>query len=129
MIAQFLTSWSLKNADVILTTGGTGFSSRDVTPEATRSIIDKEAPGLSYAMISKSLEITDLAMLSRSVCGIKCNTLIINLPGSVKGASECFGFVKNAIPHAVALLKGNQEIIKIDHNRTQRTEDTVMPSK
>jgi len=129
MIAQYLVQWSLKSCDVILTTGGTGFSPRDVTPEATRSVIDKEAPGLSYAMTSKSLAVTDLAMLSRAVCGIKYQTLIINLPGSVKGATECFEFVKNAIPHAVALLKGNQEIIKRDHKRVQNPDAVISPSK
>lgn len=129
MISQFLIQWSLKNCDVILTTGGTGFSPRDVTPEATRAVIDREAPGISYAMISKSLAITEMAMLSRAVCGIKHQTLIINLPGSVKGASECFGFVKNSIPHAVALLKGKQEIIKYDHSQIQDNNSHISPSK
>ncbi|KAF5302260.1 hypothetical protein FQA39_LY10299 [Lamprigera yunnana] len=126
MIFQFLMRWSLKpNVDIILTTGGTGFSSRDVTPEATRAVIDKEAPGISYAMISKSMEVTKLAILSRAVCGIKNQTLIINLPGSVKGATECFGFIKNVLPHAVAHLRNNRDVIKKEHSLLQN----ITPSK
>lgn len=117
LIKEFLCIWSSKNCDVIFTTGGTGFSARDVTPEATKSVIDKEAPGLSFAMISKSLQITDLAMLSRSVCGIKRKTLIVNLPGSVKAVSECFDIIKNSIPHAVSLLKDNLASVKMVHSK------------
>lgn len=126
MISQFLTQWSLKsNVDIILTTGGTGFSSRDVTPEATRAVIDREAPGIANAMIAKSMQITELAILSRAVCGIKYQTLIINLPGSAKGATECFGFIKNILPHAVAHLRDNRDIIKREHALLQN----VSPSK
>jgi molybdenum cofactor synthesis domain-containing protein len=91
--------------DVILTTGGTGFSPRDVTPEATRSVIEREAPGLAEAMRASSLKITPHAMLSRIVAGIRKKTLIINLPGSPKGAVENLQVVMPVLPHAVQLLR------------------------
>jgi len=90
--------------DVILTTGGTGFSPRDVTPEATRAIIERDAPGLSEAMRAASLKITPHAMLSRVVTGIRKKTIIINLPGSPKGAVENLQVVMPVLPHAVQLL-------------------------
>lgn len=121
LIKEKLIQWSqTSNAcDVILTTGGTGFSPRDVTPEATKAVIDKETPGLTVAMTAESLKVTHLAALSRSVCGIRNKTLIINLPGSAKGATECFGFIKNAIPHAVALLTGQNESVIRTHEEIQ----------
>ncbi|MCU1291000.1 MAG: molybdenum cofactor synthesis domain protein, partial [Acidobacteria bacterium] len=79
-----------EDVNLILTTGGTGFSARDNTPEATRAVIEKEAQGLAEAMRYETLKKTPTAMLSRGVCGIRGNTLIINLPGSPKGARECF---------------------------------------
>ena len=91
-------------ADLILTTGGTGFSSRDITPEATRAVIEREAPGLAELMRAESLKITPLAALSRSVCGIRRQTLIINLPGSVRGATENLTAIIKILPHAIALL-------------------------
>lgn len=91
--------------DVILTTGGTGFSPRDVTPEATRAVIERDAPGLAEAMRAASLKITPHAMLSRIVTGIRRNTLIINLPGSPKGAAENLQVVLPVLPHAVQLLR------------------------
>jgi molybdopterin adenylyltransferase len=91
--------------DVILTTGGTGFSPRDVTPEATRAVIEREAPGLAEAMRAASLAITPHAMLSRIVAGIRKRTLIINLPGSPKGAVENLEVVIPVLPHAVQLLR------------------------
>ncbi|XP_072378222.1 gephyrin [Diabrotica undecimpunctata] len=119
-IKSVLLSWSdEKKCNVILTTGGTGFSNRDVTPEATREVIEKDAPGLSYAMISNSLAITKMAMLSRAVCGIRGKTVIINLPGSKKGATECFGFIKNCIPHAVALLTDQKDLVVLLHQTIQ----------
>ena len=91
--------------DVILTTGGTGFAPRDVTPEATRAVIDRESPGLAEAMRAASLKITTHAMLSRIVTGIRKKTLIINLPGSPKGAVENLQVVIPILPHAVQLLQ------------------------
>jgi len=91
--------------DVILTTGGTGFALRDVTPEATRAVIDRESPGLAEAMRAASLKITPHAMLSRIVTGIRKKTLIINLPGSPKGAVENLQVVIPILPHAVQLLQ------------------------
>ena len=92
--------------DLILTNGGTGFSKRDVTPEATKNVIEKYVPGFGEAMRMKSLAITQKAMLSRSISGIRGNTLIINLPGSPKGAVENLQFVLPAIPHGIAILTG-----------------------
>ncbi len=90
--------------DLILTTGGTGFSPRDVTPEATRAIIEREAPGLAEAMRAAGLRITPHAMLSRAVCGIRGQTLIINLPGSPKAVRENLEVVLPVLPHALELL-------------------------
>jgi len=92
--------------DLILTNGGTGFSKRDVTPEATQNVIEKYVPGIGEVMRMKSLQITSKAMLSRSIAGIRKETLIINLPGSPKGAVENLQFVLPAIPHGIAILKG-----------------------
>ncbi len=91
--------------DVILTTGGTGFASRDVTPEATLAIIQRGAPGLAEAMRSESLKKTPHAMLSRAVAGIRGRTLIVNLPGSPKGAVENLQMILSVLPHAVQLLR------------------------
>ncbi len=96
-----------EDVNLIVTTGGTGFSERDNTPEATRAVIDKEAPGLAEAMRSETLKNTPFAMLSRGVCGIRNQTLIINLPGSPKGVRECFEVIKPVLQHAVNLLTGN----------------------
>ncbi|HKJ39178.1 MAG TPA: MogA/MoaB family molybdenum cofactor biosynthesis protein [Anaerolineales bacterium] len=105
-IRQVLIEWADSSTlDVILTTGGTGFSPRDVTPEATRAVIDREAPGLAEAMRAESLKITPHAMLSRIVTGIRKKTLIVNLPGSPKGAVENLQVVLPVLPHAVQLLK------------------------
>jgi len=105
-IRQTLIDWADGNElDIILTTGGTGFSPRDVTPEATRAVIEREAPGLAEAMRATSLKITSHAMLSRVVTGIRKRTLIINLPGSPKGAVENLQVVLAVLPHAVQLLQ------------------------
>lgn len=95
--------------DLILTTGGTGFAPRDITPEATQIVIERAAPGLSEAMRAASLQITSHAMLSRSVAGIRKNTLIINLPGSPKGAVENLQVVIPVLPHAVQLLRSDPQ--------------------
>ena len=107
-IQETLITWSDSgDQDVILTTGGTGFAPRDITPEATIAIIDRLAPGLVEAMRAASLEITKHAMLSRAVAGIRGNTLIINLPGSPKAAVENLSFLIPVLPHAVQLLSGD----------------------
>jgi len=105
-IRAILSEWADSGElDVILTTGGTGFSPRDVTPEATRAVIEREAPGLAEAMRAFSLKITPHAMLSRIVTGIRRKTLIVNLPGSPKGAVENLQVVLPVLPHAVQLLR------------------------
>jgi molybdopterin adenylyltransferase len=90
--------------DVILSTGGTGFAPRDVTPEATLAVIEKQAPGLAEAMRQESLKVTPHAMLSRAVAGIRGKTLIVNLPGSPKAARENFSVIIPVLPHVVELL-------------------------
>ena len=92
--------------DLILTTGGTGLGPRDVTPDATLSVIDRHVPGIAEAMRAKSLEKTNRAMLSRAVAGLRGRTLIINLPGSPKGVSECLEVVLPALEHGLSIMKG-----------------------
>ncbi len=92
-------------ADLILTTGGTGFAPRDVTPEATEAVVTRKAPGIAEAMRAGSLAITPRAMLSRATAGIRAKALIVNLPGSPKGAAENLAFVVDALGHGIALLK------------------------
>lgn len=96
------------NLDLVVTTGGTGVSPRDVTPEATTSILDKEIPGLAETMRRESTAITPHGMLSRAVAGIRGRTLIINLPGSPKGVRENLTSILPALPHAVAKIKGDE---------------------
>ena len=104
-IREILIAWSDSGEiDVVLTTGGTGFAPRDVTPEATRAVIQREAPGLAEAMRAASLKVTPHAMLSRIVTGIRGKTLIVNLPGSPKGALENLQVILPVIPHAIQLL-------------------------
>lgn len=95
-----------EDVNLICTTGGTGFSARDNTPEATLAVIEKEARGLSEAMRMETMKKTPLAILSRGVCGIKNQTLIINLPGSPKGVRECFDIIKPVLQHAINLICG-----------------------
>lgn len=92
--------------DLILTSGGTGFSNRDITPEATLNIIDRNAPGISEAIRYNSLQITPRAMLSRAVSGIRKNTLIINLPGSPKAVKESLEYILPSLDHGLEILKG-----------------------
>src|SRR5947199_1046558 len=94
------------DVNLIMTTGGTGFSPRDNTPEATRAVIEREAPGLAEAMRMETLKQTPLAMISRGVCGLRSNTLIINLPGSPKAVRESFAVIKPILNHAIALMTG-----------------------
>ena len=93
--------------DIILTTGGTGFAPRDITPEATRAVTERDVPGISEAIRAKSLTVTPNAMLSRAVSGIRGKTLIINLPGSPKAVRESLEVVLPVLPHAVETLSGN----------------------
>ena len=105
-IAEKLTGWADSGqVDIILITGGTGFAPRDVTPEATWAVIDREAPGLAEVMRQASLLKTPHAMLSRAVVGIRKKTLIVNLPGSPKGAVENLQVILPVLPHAVELLQ------------------------
>ena len=92
--------------DLILTTGGTGLGPRDVTPEATLAVVDRQVPGIAEAMRAKSMEITSRAMLSRAVAGMRNKTLIINLPGSPKGVQECLEVILPALEHGLAIMKG-----------------------
>ncbi|UNC91503.1 MogA/MoaB family molybdenum cofactor biosynthesis protein [Candidatus Contubernalis alkaliaceticus] len=104
-------------AEVILTTGGTGLSPRDNTPEATLSVIEKVVPGLAEAMRAESLKKTPHAMLSRAVCGVRGSSLIINLPGSPKAVRECLEVIEPALPHAVELIKGRvSDCAQGEHN-------------
>ena len=95
-----------EKAELILTTGGTGFSERDVTPEATEEVIERKVPGIPEAIRAYSMTITKRAMLSRATAGIRGKTLIINLPGSPKAVEESLGFVLDTLPHALGLLRG-----------------------
>jgi molybdenum cofactor synthesis domain-containing protein len=107
-IVALLVDWcDREGLDLLLTTGGTGLSPRDVTPEATRRVIEREVPGLAEAMRAASLAKTPHAMLSRAVCGIRRTTLIVNLPGSPRGVRENFEVILPALGHGLAKLKGD----------------------
>jgi molybdopterin adenylyltransferase len=107
-IKAILLDWvDRQDVDIVFTTGGTGFSPRDVTPEATMAVIQKMAPGLTEGMRSASLKITPYAMLSRAVAGIRDRTLIINFPGSPKAALENLESIQSILPHAVQLLQND----------------------
>jgi molybdenum cofactor synthesis domain-containing protein len=107
LITEKLARWcDGGDVDLILTTGGTGLGPRDVTPGATKAVIDFEVPGLSEAMRVQTLQKTPMAMLSRSVAGVRAGCLIINLPGSPKGVRECLEVAVPAIPHALEMIRG-----------------------
>lgn len=103
-IKNALAKWVEEKIPLIFTTGGTGFAPRDITPEATLAIIEKETPGISEYLRYKSFQITPHATLSRAVSGIKNHSLIINLPGSPKAARECLEFLLPVLPHAIELI-------------------------
>jgi molybdenum cofactor synthesis domain-containing protein len=109
MIRQMLLEWcDGGDADLILTTGGTGVGPRDVTPDATRDVIDREIPGMAEAMRHQSATVTPHAMISRALAGIRGRTLIINLPGSPKGARENLSVLLPALTHAIEKIKGDE---------------------
>lgn len=103
---QLLTYAGRADVNLILTTGGTGFSPRDNTPEATRAVIERDAPGLAEAMRAETLKQTPTAMISRGMCGIRAGTLIINLPGAPGAVRECFAVIRPVLGHAITLLAG-----------------------
>lgn len=105
-ISSRLKCYADSGADLVLTTGGTGLGPRDLTPEATRAVLDREAPGLSEAMRSGGAARTRRAFLSRGICGLRGRTLIINLPGSPQGAVESLEAIVDIIPHALAMIRG-----------------------
>jgi molybdopterin adenylyltransferase len=106
-IAETLRSWTDSgDLDLIITTGGTGLSPRDVTPDATAAVLDYQTPGLAEAMRAEGLRHTPMAMLSRAVCGVRGRTLIINLPGSEKGVRENLSVLLPVLPHAIETLRG-----------------------
>jgi len=94
------------DVNLIVTTGGTGFSPRDNTPEATRAVIERDAPGLAEAMRAETLRQTPTAMISRGVCGIRAGTLIVNMPGAPGAVRECFAVIRPVLGHAITLLAG-----------------------
>ena len=102
-------------ADLVLTTGGTGFSSTDLTPEATLSVVERPAPGIAEAMRWQSLQITPRAMLSRAAAGIRKQALIVNLPGSPKAVRECLEFILPALAHGLEILKGTVGNCAVEH--------------
>jgi len=95
-----------EDVNLLVTTGGTGLSLRDNTPEATRAVVEREVPGLAEAMRAETLRQTPTAMLSRAVCGVRSGALVVNLPGSPKGVRECFAVIRPVLGHAVAILAG-----------------------
>ena len=104
-IAATLREWSdTQRLNLVLTTGGTGLAPRDVTPEATRAVIEREAQGIAEALRALSLHYTPMAMLSRGIAGVRGRTLIINLPGSPKAVKQCLEYVLPVLPHAINLL-------------------------
>jgi len=106
LLSELMVALCDQGIDLIVTTGGTGVSPRDVTPEATLAVIDRDVPGMAEAMRAASLEVTPHAMLSRAVCGLRGGALIINLPGSPKGARENLEVVMPAVPHALEVAAG-----------------------
>lgn len=120
-IQERLIDWADDDAaDLILTSGGTGFAPRDLTPEATRAVCDRLAPGLAEAMRAAGRQVTPHAMLSRSVAGMRGSTLIVNLPGSPKAVRENVQVILPVLPHAVELLRGSHADADAPHPPTQQ---------
>ena len=110
LIAAKLVKWADEDdLDVVITTGGTGLTPRDVTPEATLAVVDRIVPGFAEAMRAESLKKTPHAMLSRAVVGTRGKCLVVNLPGSPKAVRECLEVILPALPHAVETLKGQSD--------------------
>ncbi len=108
-IREKLLEWCRDGVDLVLTLGGTGLSPRDVTPEATRSVIEKEAHGITVALLVHGLQDTPKAMLSRAVAGVRGNTLIVNLPGKPTAVTDGINYLKDALPHAVEVIRGESK--------------------
>jgi molybdopterin adenylyltransferase len=107
-IAAHLTKWSSQGAALILTVGGTGLGPRDLTPEATRGLIDRQAPGIAEAMRSAGAQLNPMAWLSRGVAGLKGNTLIVNLPGSLRGAQQSLTAILPLLRHGLETIAGSE---------------------
>ena len=109
LISEKLIEWAdSEEVDLILTTGGTGLGPRDVTPEATRAVLDIEVPGIAEAMRAETLAKTPLSMLSRSAAGVRSGCLIVNLPGSPKAVRECLEVAVPALPHGLEMIAGRR---------------------
>ncbi len=114
LLAATLRQWCEDGIGLVLTIGGTGLGPRDVTPEATRAVIERETPGITTALLVRGLRSTPAAMLSRATSGVRGRTLIVNLPGKVSAVGELVPYLLNAVPHAIEVLSGVPE----DYDRT-----------
>jgi molybdopterin adenylyltransferase len=127
LISETLKDFCDRRVDLVVTTGGTGISLRDVTPEATRKVIDRELPGIAEAMRAASAKQTPNAMLSRAVAGVRRETLIVNLPGSLKGATENLDAILSVLPHAVKMLRGETAHSESDKGRLITLKSEAVP--